>query len=154
MNELVKAGYDHYEISNFARQGFRSKHNSRYWRNIPYLGIGPSAHSYDGVIRHHNVASNSVYISSISGGTIPHTEEILSLNNRYNEFVMIRLRTAEGLNILDIQSEFGSKHEEYFLNNIEKYLLDGAVIKTDHQFKLSRKGQFIADRISSDLFYL
>jgi oxygen-independent coproporphyrinogen-3 oxidase len=152
MDLAVTHGFEHYEISNFAKPGFRSGHNSRYWNDDSYLGIGPSAHSYNGFSRQWNVSSNAAYIDSISKGVIPATSEELSIHDKYNEFVMTRLRTLEGVNMVNLFERFGSSFQNNFLSVIGEYCQQGYVVKEGSRFFLSRSGQFIADRIASDLF--
>ena len=152
MDAAPSNGFEHYEISNFAKPGFRSMHNSRYWNDTPYIGIGPSAHSYNRKSRQWNVSSNSNYIQSIAKGDLPCTIEELSTRDRYNEYVMTRLRTIEGVDIDRLNELFGESFVEHFLTNVASFLNGGFVCRIENQFRLTRSGQYIADRIASDLF--
>lgn len=152
MDQSLINGFEHYEISNFAKPGFRSGHNSRYWNDACYLGIGPSAHSYDGNSRQWNVSSNAAYIDAIMQGIIPCKSEVLSLKDKYNEFVMTRLRTINGVDTDELMNRFGSDYQNHFLTLIQRYCLSGAVIQNGTRYFLSRSGQFIADKVASDLF--
>lgn len=152
MDAALANGFEHYEISNFAKPGFRSMHNSRYWNDTPYIGIGPSAHSYNRKSRLWNVSSNSSYIQSLAKGDLPCTIEDLSVRDRYNEYVMTRLRTIEGVDIDQLNELFGERFVEHFLTNVDSYLNGGFVCLMDNRYRLTRSGQYIADRIASDLF--
>ena len=145
---LTASGYEHYEISNFARQGFRSRHNSSYWNDTPYVGIGAAAHSYDGSRRQWNVADLQLYIESIEKGQ-PQTEhELIDEETRYNERIMLSLRTADGLP-LDLLSE---SQRGYCLRQAAKYLEQGLLQLNDNRLKLSRDGLFVSDMVMSSLF--
>ena len=153
IEKLCKNGYDHYEISNFARDGHYARHNSNYWLGAKYLGIGPSAHSFNGVSRQWNVAHNINYITSIQDNQIPSTEEILTLNQRYNEYVMTRLRTIWGCDIKDINENFGEKYQSYFEKNIEKFIKCGWMRRSKNIFMLTDPGKLMADFITQELFF-
>lgn len=145
---LEASGYEHYEISNFARRGFRSRHNSSYWNDTPYVGIGAAAHSYDGRHRQWNVADLQLYIESIEKGQ-PQTEhELIDEETRYNERIMLSLRTADGL-LLDQLTE---SQRSYCLQQAAKYLEQGLLRLTDNRLKLSRDGLFVSDMVMSSLF--
>lgn len=157
---LRTAGYEHYEISNFARPGWRAKHNSSYWQGKPYLGIGPAAHSFDGErTRSWNVANNARYMSGIglwktSPQEIPPDLiefEVLTNDQRYNEYVMTALRTSWGLDLDRLQA-FGSKYQKYFLAHAEAYLETGHLMQEDNIIRLSDSGRLLADRISVEIF--
>jgi oxygen-independent coproporphyrinogen III oxidase len=152
MDMAEEKGFIHYEISNFGKPGYFSQHNSSYWKNLPYLGIGPSAHSYNGQIRQWNVAQNANYITSIARGEIPATAEHLSAENRYNEYIMTGLRTMWGVNESYIREHFGNKQAIHFLSGIKKLVETDMAIETKTGFTLSRKGKLLADRLASDLF--
>lgn len=154
MDAAVSNGFEHYEISNFARPGFRSRHNSRYWNDTPYIGIGPSAHSYNRNTRQWNVSGNSSYIQSIANGQLPCKVEELTAKDRYNEYVMTRLRTLEGVDVMQLKDLFGEIMLQHFTKNIAHFIADGFVIQSGSHYRLTRSGQFIADRVASDLFYL
>ena len=115
---LEQAGYEHYEISNFARPGFRSRHNSSYWQGVPYLGLGPSAHSYANGKRQWNIASNIRYIESIRAGEIPFEEELLTTTQQYNEYIMTALRTLEGINFAEVTRRFGLNRSAALLRQL------------------------------------
>jgi len=152
MNELKEAGFQHYEISNFAKPGFRSKHNSSYWQGKPYIGIGPSAHSYNGLARQWNIANNALYIQSIHQNTIPSEEELLSADQRYNEFVMISLRTIEGLNLNTLRTLFGEGKLGYTVLAIQRWIEEQYVVEINNSYCLTTTGKLMADAIASDLF--
>ena len=152
MNELQAAGYEHYEISNYAIPGFRSKHNSSYWQGIHYIGIGPSAHSYNGNSRQWNIANNSLYIQSINNNTLPSEIEILTMDEQYNEFVMTSLRTMEGINLNKLATIFGSDKLTYTQQEIIKWINSGHVIVINNHIILTQTGKLMADGIASDLF--
>lgn len=153
IEKLCKNGYDHYEISNFARPGHYARHNSNYWLGAKYLGIGPSAHSFNGVSRQWNVAHNFNYIKSIQDNQVPSTEEILTLDQRYNEYVMTRLRTIWGCDIKDINENFGEKYQSYFEKNIEKFINCGWMRISKNIFTLTDSGKLMADFITQELFF-
>ena len=153
IKKLSENNYDHYEISNFARAGHYARHNSNYWLGAKYLGIGPSAHSYNGISRQWNVAHNINYIKSINDNQIPSTEEILTLDQRYNEYVMTRLRTIWGCDIKEISEKFGKKYENYFEKNIEKFIECLWLRKKENILTLTSAGKLMADFITQDLFF-
>jgi oxygen-independent coproporphyrinogen III oxidase len=152
--EMMEAnGYEQYEISNFSKSGFRSKHNSSYWQGKPYYGFGPSAHSFDGMHkRRWNVSNNSLYIQSLEKNIIPYEEEILTDNDLVNEYVMTSLRTVEGINLEIVDQKFGVKNKERILLTAEKYLKQGKMIYQNASLQLTKKGKFFADGIAGDLF--
>lgn len=152
MDSAPKNGFEQYEISNFSKPGFRSRHNSSYWSGQPYIGIGPSAHSFNGVTRQWNVASNGSYTKAILEGVIPATIEELTLQNRYNEYVMTRLRTSEGISAELISREFGEAFLSDFLTQLDPWLKSGDVTIGNRMVMLTTKGKLIADRIASELF--
>ena len=142
-------GFEHYEISNFAKPGWHSRHNSSYWKGAKYLGIGPSAHSYDGLSRQWNVANNAGYLRSLHEGEIPFEKEILTPEQRYNEYVMTSLRTMWGC---DLKKIGALGFEQHFLKSVEPYLSEGIVERSEAIFKLTPKGKFLADGVASELF--
>lgn len=149
MEKTSEAGYEHYEISNFAKPGCYSRHNSSYWQGKKYLGIGPSAHSFDGISRQWNVANNAKYIRSILDGKVPFEKEVLTPEQRYNEYVMTSLRTMWGCDLERIRTMgFGS----YFLENATPFLKEGQLERSGQIFKLTKKGKFLADGIAAGLF--
>ncbi len=151
---LEAAGYAHYEISNFGKPGFYSRNNTAYWQGKPYLGIGPSAHSFDGRTRRWNVAHNLKYLRSLEAGEPYFETETLSLQDRYNEAVMTGLRTEWGVSLVRIREEYGSRFEEYLLQLAGPYLAQQFLFREGGRLFLSKKGKFLADGIASDLFML
>jgi oxygen-independent coproporphyrinogen III oxidase len=141
-------GFEHYEISNFAKAGFRSKHNSSYWQGKPYLGIGPSAHSYNGSTRQWNIANNALYIKSLALGIVPFEIEVLTKKQQYNEYVMTSLRTIEGLD-MDLAERV---HKVILVSKVDRYVKEGLAIYENNFFKLTNAGKLRADGIASDLF--
>lgn len=152
MEKLTEAGYEHYEISNFAKPNCYSNHNSNYWKGVSYLGIGPSAHSFNGTERQWNVPNNSKYISSILKGELPYEKEILTLENKLNEYVMTSLRTIWGLNLVKIESDFGSDYRKHILNHLEEFLNKEWVINRNETVFLTQEGKLFADHIAAELF--
>lgn len=151
---LEAAGFESYEISNFGKSGYFSRNNTAYWQQKKYIGIGPSAHSYDGVRRGWNINNNPKYLKAINKGELPIETEILSTTDKYNEYVMTGLRTIWGVSLDRVASVYGEKYREYLLKQAEKYMheqllyMDGDILLT------SKKGRFLADGIASDLFML
>ena len=150
IDKLAAAGYEHYEISNFARPGFRSRHNSSYWDGTPYLGIGAAAHSYDIRSRSWNVADIRQYIKGIEQGKRIFEEELIDENTRYNDTITVALRTREGV-CLDLLSK---KHKDYCLKNAQRFIDDGLLHTNNHQLALTRKGLFVSDMIMSELVWI
>ncbi len=151
---MTNAGYEQYEISNFAKPGFRSRHNSSYWQGKPYFGFGPSAHSYDGSNkRRWNIANNALYIKSLENGTIPFEEEILTPTQQLNERIMISLRTVEGLDCEGIARDFGDDKAKVLVQKASRYLQQNQLMQTGRNFLLTGKGKFFADGIAADLFF-
>lgn len=146
-------GFEHYEISNFAKEGCRSQHNSIYWQDVKYLGLGPSAHSYDGDSRQWNVSNLTKYIQLVNADTECYYEkEILSKEDKYNEYVMTSLRTSWGCNIDKIERDYGKSYAHNFLENIKKYLDSGIMLMKNNNFILTDEGMLFADGIAADLF--
>lgn len=144
----------HYELSNFGKANYFSKNNSAYWLGKKYLGIGPSAHSYDGVSRSWNIANNALYLKGIQQDKLPNEVEFLSVADRYNEYVMTGLRTIWGVSLTRIESEFGNEYLEYLNKQTQKFLNDDLVFIENNILKTTSKGKFLTDGIASDLFYL
>ena len=153
MNFIPKNGLEQYEISNFAKKGFEAKHNGSYWTDDIYLGLGPSAHSFDGNRRLWNVSNNGKYIKSLQKQKLPLEFEELSEVQRYNEYILTALRTKNGVNFNYIKSRFSPFLVDLFCFSIEKWLFTGEIIKYGEIYTLSKKGKLIADWLSSDLFY-
>lgn len=151
---MEQQGFDNYEFSNFGKTGFESRNNTAYWEGKPYLGIGPSAHSYNGKTRSWNVANNSIYIKKISENILPSDEEILSVEDRYNEYIMTGLRTKKGVSLLKIENEFGERFVKYLMNQAKDHLEKEDLLLDDNILKISRKARFLSDGISADLFYV
>jgi oxygen-independent coproporphyrinogen-3 oxidase len=154
LSETEKAGLENYEFSNFGKPGFHSRNNTAYWEGKPYLGIGPSAHSYNGKSRSWNVANNTKYIKSIEEGILPSETEILSIEDKYNEYIMTGLRTKKGVSLEKVESEFGEKYSEYLLKQAENSLKTGLLIQENQTLKISKKGKFLSDGIAADLFWI
>ncbi|MGE9315015.1 radical SAM family heme chaperone HemW [Niabella sp. CJ426] len=149
MGWLRAAGYEHYEISNFARPGFRSRHNSSYWQGKSYVGIGPSAHSFNGAERRWNIANNQQYIESIEKGILPMEKELLTAVQRQNESIMISLRTIEGISL----NSFSEEAAQQLLKAARKYINQGLVIYEPGCLRLTDEGKLYADGIAADLFF-
>jgi oxygen-independent coproporphyrinogen-3 oxidase len=149
---LAAAGFEHYEISNFAKPGFRSRHNSSYWQGKQYLGLGPSAHSFNGVSRQWNIANNALYIQNIQSGSPVYEIEILTPAQQINEYVMTALRTIEGISLDKIIVSWGEAEKERILAAAKKYLQSATLYQRDGQLGLTEKGKFLADGIAADLF--
>ncbi len=147
------AGYEQYEISNFSKPGFRSRHNSSYWQGKPYYGFGPAAHAFDGIhTRKWNVSNNSLYIQSLEKNIIPFEEEILTDEQRLNEYIMTSLRTSEGLDNAYVKNNFGEKEMMRVEKGAEKYLQSGRMKQDKNYLILTKEGKFFADGIAADLF--
>lgn len=153
--EMLEANdFIHYELSNFGKENYFSKNNSAYWLGKKYIGIGPSAHSYDGISRSWNVSNNSLYLKSIQEDKLPNEIEILSITDRYNEYIMTGLRTIWGVSLDRIKTEFGTEYLEYLNKQAQKFLDDDLVFIENNILKPTKKGKFLTDGIASDLFYL
>jgi putative oxygen-independent coproporphyrinogen III oxidase len=142
-------GYEHYEISNFALPGRYARHNTNYWRNEPYLGVGPSAHSYNGKVRQWNIANNALYIKALEEGRIPFEHEVLTPEQRYNEYIMTSLRTMWGA---DLERVTALGFREHFERTAKPFLESGDLQRDGSFFKLSLSGKLLADRIAMELF--
>lgn len=154
VDKLQEEGFVHYELSNFGKEDYFSKNNSAYWLGKKYMGIGPSAHSYDGISRSWNVANNSIYLKEIALNNLPSETEILSETDRYNEYIMTGLRTIWGVSLDRIKKEFGEDKLPYLLKQSEKFLSDGLLVIENNVLKTTPKGKFLADGIASDLFLI
>lgn len=153
IDTLTAAGYEHYEISNFARPGFRSRHNSSYWHEVPYLGLGAAAHSYNLTSRQWNVADLSKYIDSIENGVIPAEKEMLDLNTRYDDLITTALRTREGFDLDHVMHDYGPELYSYLMASAQGDLQKGNLKIIDNQLSITRKGLFISDSIMSNLMH-
>ncbi|MFY8107728.1 MAG: radical SAM family heme chaperone HemW [Bacteroidia bacterium] len=149
---LEKHGIHQYEISNFSKIGMESKHNKSYWSGEIYHGLGPGAHSFNGENRYWNISNNQQYFKSIEQGIIPEEIETLSLENKFNEYIMTSLRTREGIEMKRMEKLFSSDIISAFEKNINKWVNSGKIIKLENQYILSKEGRFFADGIASDLF--
>ncbi len=146
-------GYDHYEVSNYALPGMKSRHNSSYWSAKSYYGFGPSAHSFDGRrTRKWNIANNALYIKSLERQIIPSEEEILTAEQQLNEYVMTSLRTSSGTDLEKINNEWGDEHRRRIETGLSKFTQQGYLIRENSSYRLTDKGMLIADGIASDLF--
>jgi len=154
IDELEKANFVHYETSNFGKEGFFSINNTSYWLGKSYLGIGPSAHSFNGKQRSWNVRNNAKYIKSIGQNALPIERETLSKNDRYNEYIMTGLRTIWGVSLDKVKTNFGEKFVEYLENQSKKYITQELLYIDNEILKTTKKGKFLSDGIASDLFML
>ncbi|SMG06164.1 radical SAM family heme chaperone HemW [Arenibacter troitsensis] len=152
VQKLSAAGFVNYEISNFGKPGYFSRNNTAYWQGKKYLGIGPSAHSYDGVRRGWNINNNAKYIKAIAQNELPMETEVLSLTDRYNEYVMTGLRTIWGISLERIKTEFGHKFYTYLTQQAQKKIEDGLLYIENDRLLVSKKGKFLSDGIAADLF--
>jgi oxygen-independent coproporphyrinogen-3 oxidase len=152
IDHLTESGFEHYEISNFAKPGMHSRHNSNYWDGVNYLGIGPSAHSFNGKSRQWNISNNSKYINEIGQKKIPAETELLSTENRINEYIMTSLRTSKGMNLQSIEKNFGSDYSNEIYNGLEPFLEKEWININEQLVTLTREGKLFADHIASELF--
>ncbi len=152
MEKMDDSGFEHYEISNFAKPGYRSRHNSAYWSGAHYLGLGPSAHSFNGVSRQWNLANNALYISAMKNEQPAEEMELLTLAQQANEYIMTALRTMEGLDLAVFEERFGLKWREEIEKNVDRYIKSGKVELRAQHLVLSRAGKLFADGIAADLF--
>jgi oxygen-independent coproporphyrinogen-3 oxidase len=154
VNMATEQQYIHYEISNYALPGYLSIHNSNYWKQKPYLGIGPSAHSYNGLSRQWNIRDNQVYISGILRGTRYFEKEDLDVLTRYNEYVITALRTMWGIDLEFLENEFSKELSDYCLNLAQKFEKYGLLQIDNQHMKLTSQGMMVSDNIISDLLYI
>lgn len=151
---LTHADFIHYEISNFGKLEYFSRHNSSYWKGKKYIGLGPAAHSFNGDSRSWNVSSLSRYIKVITLGTLERDTEQLTFNQKYNEFILTGLRTTWGIDLRELKKVFGNKFYDFCMENAQKYI-DRHLLKTENRMlKLTREGIFISDSIMSDLMWV
>ncbi|MBL7827988.1 MAG: radical SAM family heme chaperone HemW [Saprospiraceae bacterium] len=151
MDAALEQGYEHYEISNFARPGHYAKHNTAYWLGEPYLGIGPAAHSFDGISRQWNIANNALYINSLEQSILPFEREVLTPAQQFNEYILTSMRTIWGADRQKID-QWSPAFATHFDQAVQQYLDTGTVEVIRHSYRLTRTGKLIADRIASDLF--
>jgi oxygen-independent coproporphyrinogen-3 oxidase len=154
VDKLEENGFIHYELSNFGKENYFSKNNSSYWLGKKYIGIGPSAHSYDGEKRGWNVSNNALYLKSIQENKLPLETETLTKTDRYNEYVMTGLRTIWGISLDRIETEFGKTYLDYLSQQAAKYIEDHLLFIDDNILRTTKSGKFLSDGIASDLFLL
>lgn len=154
VDKLQSNGFVHYELSNFGKPGCFSKNNSAYWLGKKYIGIGPSAHSYDGISRSWNIANNSLYLQAIEKGDLPNEVEVLSITDRYNEYIMTGLRTIWGVSFQKVLNDFGQEYLDYLHRQARKFIEDGLLAIEGDILRTTSKGKFLADGIASDLFLI
>lgn len=150
--KLAKAEFEHYEISNYALPGKYAVHNTNYWRGVPYLGIGPSAHGFDGYNRYLNIANNAKYIALLADNKLAETVEELTINDRFNEYIMTSLRTMWGIDLEKIKKEFGLTYVEQTKKKIEQFLVKKQLILDKNKICLTQNGKLFADGIAAELF--
>lgn len=152
MAELAANGFEHYEISNFAKPNHHSKHNTNYWKGVHYLGIGPSAHSFNGESRQWNIANNAKYLAELAIKKIPFEMELLSLNDRFNEYIMTSLRTMWGIDLRKVANDFDPQIKGKLLAAADEYLSKNWLAFADEKLILTQEGKLYADLIASELF--
>ncbi len=154
MDEAERIGFEHYEISNFAKEGHRAVHNTNYWTGIPYLGIGPSAHAYDGEIRKWNIANNALYMKSIlTEKKLNFEEETLTPEQSLNEYIMTSLRTVWGLDINHVQTKWGAEYSGQIKQLATGFIEKKQAVLQDNVITLTKQGKLFADNIAADLFF-
>jgi len=154
IDTLTQKGFVHYELSNFGKEGYFSQNNTAYWQGKFYLGIGPSAHSYDGKKRSWNVRNNSLYIKAIDKNSLPSETETLTITDRYNEYIMTGLRTMWGVSLKRVEIEFSQNHLEYLLEQAQLHIENQLLSIDDDILLVTPKGKFLSDGLASDLFCL
>ena len=154
VSTLKQHGFTHYELSNFGKPNYFSKHNTSYWLGKSYLGVGPSAHSFNGAERAWNVANNSKYIKAIKAKELPITREILTINDRFNEYIMTGLRTIFGVSLDMVKTEFGVDTHQLLLKSSQKYIDQNLLVVKGQTLSTTEKGKFLCDGIASDLFII
>jgi oxygen-independent coproporphyrinogen-3 oxidase len=153
IQKLEAAGFEHYEISSFARPGKRSRHNSSYWQSKRYLGLGPSAHSFDGSSRQWNISNNALYIKSLVAGQLSFESETLLPRDLLNEYIMTSLRTTEGLDLQHVTERFGKQKGNLLENNASVYIHSNQMEKKHQKLVLTKNGKLFADGIAAALFF-
>jgi len=148
------SGYEHYEISNFARSGRYALHNTSYWKGVPYLGLGAAAHSYDGKSRRINPSSLSEYMEALQTGHVAYMEEKETVDSLYNEYILTSLRTCWGLDLKKLEDDFGAERMRYCLEQALAHIRAGRLVVTDNIMRITRKGLFTSDDVMSDLFWV
>ena len=152
--KLEPRGFINYEVCSFAKENFFSKNNSAYWLRKKYIGIGPSAHSFDGKSRSWNISNNKKYVEHINDGRSYHKREELTTIDQYNEYVMTGFRTIWGVSTEFLETNFNLKFKHYFIEKIQKHIDQKNIILNDNVYTTTKKGRFLADGIASDLFLL
>ena len=152
LEETTKNNLIHYETCSFGQSEYFSRHNTSYWLGKSYLGVGPSAHSFDGKIRSWNISNNSKYIKSIEASVLPSESERLSIENRFNEYIMTGLRTMWGVSLQKIETEYGLKIKEELVNNSKQLITSNYLVIEDQHLKITKTGKFLSDGIASELF--
>jgi len=153
VDQLIQEGYDHYEISNFALPGKYAKHNTSYWTGEKYLGLGPSAHSFDKISRQWNVSNMKTYLDGITSGDLNFEKETLTKNQKINEYIMTSLRTMWGMDLIKIEKDFGQEYVSKIRNEAAKHLQSSWLEIIDQKLLVTQQGKFFADGIASDLFF-
>ncbi|MGO4912790.1 radical SAM family heme chaperone HemW [Leeuwenhoekiella sp. W20_SRS_FM14] len=151
---MQQAGFENYEFSNFGKPGYFSQNNTAYWTGKSYLGVGPSAHSYNGEVRSWNINNNPKYIKEIKAGNLPIERETLSVTDKYNEYVMTGLRTIWGISLQKIEESFGLKFKEYALQQAQKHIEAHLLFRDEERIVVTKKGKFLSDGLASDLFLI
>jgi oxygen-independent coproporphyrinogen-3 oxidase len=152
IEEALKDGFIHYETCSFGKSDYFSKHNTSYWLGKPYLGVGPSAHSFNGKKRSWNISNNSSYIRSLEASILPSESEILSIEDTFNEYIMTGLRTMWGVSLKKIETEYGLKIKEQLIENTTELVKSDFLVIEDHYIKITPTGKFLSDGIASKLF--
>jgi oxygen-independent coproporphyrinogen-3 oxidase len=152
IDELEQAGYEHYEVSNFSKPGYISKHNSSYWKGKKYLGAGPSAHSYNGLSRQYNISNNHLYLHSLQADKIPATIEVLSREDKINDWLLTTLRTSWGTNLEKLRQDHQYDLLKIHGHYVQQLIDNKHALLTDKSLILTKKGRLLADKIASDLF--
>lgn len=154
VDTLTANGYEHYELSSFGKAGYHSKNNTAYWKGKPYLGIGPSAHGFDGAQRYWNISNNAAYIKKIETGELPQTVEKLSVVDKFNEAIMIGLRASWGVSLGQMEQDLGKQYRKHLEQQAQRFIDEKLLHIEANSLKTTRKGAFLADGISADLFLI
>ena len=154
VDTLTQAGYDHYELSSFGKPGYHSQNNTGYWQGKTYLGIGPSAHGFDGNQRYWNVSNNASYMQQIIKGELPQTIEKLSVVDIFNESIMIGLRASWGVSLQAMENKLGLRYRQHLEDQAKRFMDEGLLHIENNALKTTRKGAFLADGISAELFLI
>jgi len=152
VEKLEANNYNHYELSSFCKEGFFSRNNTAYWQGKQYIGVGPSAHSFNGKQRGWNINNNTIYIKSINSKVLPLEMETLSTTDKYNEYIMINLRMAQGVSVKKVKESFGISYENYMLQQAQKHIDEHLLYIEDGKLKVTKKNKLLCDGIASNLF--